>query len=63
VEVPTSWVGKSFDEKLIELRTKHDSILVAVHSPDQPPNINPTDYIFAASDEVVLISRQAPKLT
>lgn len=63
VEIPASWVGKSFDEKLVELRTQHDSILVAVHSANQPPNINPTEYMFETSDEVVLISRQRPKLT
>ena len=63
VAVPASWVGASFDEKLSELRTKHASILVAVHSPDQPPNINPTDYHFEAGDEVVLIAVVAPKLT
>jgi len=63
VPVPESWVGASFDDKLTELRTEHASILVAVHSPDQPPNINPTDYRFVAGDEVVLIAVAAPKLT
>ena len=63
VPVPDSWVGASFDDKLSELRTKHASILVAVHSPDQPANINPTDYHFVAGDEVVLIAVAAPKLT
>ena len=62
IPVPASWVGASFDDKLSELRTEHASILVAVHSPDQPPNINPTDYHFAAGDEVVLIAVATPKL-
>ena len=62
VPVPDSWVGATFDEKLTELRTDHASILVAVHSPDEPPNINPTDYRFVAGDEVVLIAVAAPKL-
>ena len=62
VPVPASWVGASFDEKLSELRSKHASILVAVHSPDQPPNINPTDYHFVEGDEVVLIAVATPKL-
>ncbi|MDB2685602.1 ion transporter [Mariniblastus sp.] len=63
VPVPESWVGASFDEKLSELRREHASILVAVHSPDQPPNINPTDYHFVTGDEVVLIAVATPNLT
>ena len=62
VPVPESWVGASFDEKLSELRSKHASILVAVHSTDGAPNINPTDYHFVAGDEMVLIAVAAPKL-
>jgi voltage-gated potassium channel len=63
VEIPNGWIGKSFDDKLIELRADHDAILVAVHAPNQPPNINPKDYTFAEGDEVVLISRQSPNLS
>ena len=62
VPVPASWVGTSFDEKLSELRVKHAAILVGVHTPNEPPNINPTDYHFVAGDEVVLIAVAAPKL-
>ena len=62
VPVPASWVGATFDEKLTELRTEHASILVGVHAPGEPPNINPTDYHFVAGDEVVLIAVAAPNL-
>ena len=63
VPAPTSWVGETFDAKLAELRTEHSAILVAVHTPGQAPNINPTDYHFAEGDEVVLIAESAPKLS
>ena len=63
VPVPASWIGETFDAKLAELRTEHSSILVAVHTPGEAPNINPADYHFAEGDEVVLIAVAAPKLS
>ena len=63
VPIPASWVGTTFDEKLSESRTKHAAILVAVHTPGEAPNINPTDYHFVAGDEVVLIAVSTPKLS
>ena len=63
VPVPVSWIGESFDAKLAELRTKHSAILVAVHTPGEAPNINPTDYHFAEGDEVVLIAVAPPELS
>ena len=63
VPVPESWIGKTFDEQLTRARTTDHVILIAVHSPGKPPNINPTQYTFAADDEVVLISRSEPSLS
>ena len=63
VPAPTSWVGETFDAKLAELRAEHAAILIAVHTPGQAPNINPTDYYFADGDEVVLIAVAAPELS
>ena len=62
VPIPANWVGETFDAKLSELRTEHAAILVAVHTPGEAPNINPTDYHFAEGDEVVLIAVAPPKL-
>ena len=61
--IPADWVGTSFDDKLSAVRTEHAAILIAVHSPGEPPNINPSDYQFASGDEVVLIARSTPELT
>ena len=63
VPVPASWIGETFDAKLAELRAEHAAILIAVHTPGQAPNINPTDYYFADGDEVVLIAVAAPELS
>ena len=63
VPVPESWIGETFDTKLAELRSEHAAILVAVHTPGEAPNINPTDYQFVEGDEVVLIAVATPKLS
>jgi voltage-gated potassium channel len=63
VEIPASWVGTSFDEKLSEVRKTDNLILVAVHSPGGEPVVNPENYIFQPNDEVVVIGRYKPKLS
>lgn len=57
VAVPESWVGKSFDEKLVELKTEKNAILVGVLPSDGPQLINPTMYEFQPGDEIIAISK------
>lgn len=63
VEIPASWVGSSFDEKLSDIRKSQSLILVAVHSPGGEPVVNPENYTFEPNDEVVVIGRNKPKLS
>ena len=55
--VPESWVGKSFDEKLTEVREQEKAIIIAVHPVDGEALVNPQSYVFASGDEVVMITR------
>lgn len=61
--IPASWIGTSFDDKLAEVRRTCSAILVAVHSPDDVPHINPPAYTFREHDQVVIISSEQPNLT
>ena len=63
VPIPASWVGASFDEKLVEVRKSDNLILIAVHSSGEEPIVNPESYTFRSDDEVVLIGRNRPKLS
>lgn len=54
--IAASWQGKTFDELLVELKQKHQAILVAVHTVDHQQLVNPRDYTFRAGDEIVIIS-------
>jgi voltage-gated potassium channel len=62
VDVPETWVGQSFDEKLSDVRNSMNIILIAVHSRGQDAIVNPENYRFQRDDEVVVISRHEPKL-
>lgn len=61
--IPSNWVGTTFDDKLNDVRKNSSSILVAVHSEGEEPNVNPENYTFRANDEVVLIGKGSPKLS
>lgn len=63
VPIPASWVGATFDEKLIELRRTQQVILVAVHADGQAPVINPSAHTFGPQDQIVVIGHAAPKLS
>lgn len=62
VAVPSDWVGTSFDEKLLILKTEKNAILVGVLPVDGPQMINPQQYVFQAGDEVIAISKGELKL-
>ena len=61
--IPDSWIGESFDKMLKEVRRESSVILVAVHSVNEEPNVNPKNYTFRTDDQVVLISNGPPKLS
>ena len=62
-QIPSSWVGQRFDDKLTEVKTGQNAILVAVHSADGQAHVNPIDYTFATGDEVVAICSGSLRLT
>lgn len=61
--IPTTWVGKSFDQKLSDVKQSSNVILVAVHSAGNETVVNPRNCKFQEHDDVVLISNGAPKLS
>lgn len=62
VPIPESWIGASFDDKLVEIRKTHQAILIAVHREHELPVINPQQYTFSEGDLIVVISYEAPDL-
>ena len=63
IKIPTKWIGQTFDQKLGDVQKSANAILLAVHSSDDEPNVNPENYTFREGDEVVLISKGRPKLS
>lgn len=63
IPIPDSWVGESFDKKLSDVKTTRDVLLVAVHSAGNETVVNPKNYVFQPSDDVVVISDGRPKLS
>ena len=57
VAIPDSWVGLSFDSKLLELKSEKNAILVGVLPHDGPQLINPQGYEFQQGDEIIAISQ------
>ena len=49
--IPDQWLGKTFNEMLLELKTSQDSILVAVQPEGGSMVVNPREHVFAAGDE------------
>lgn len=57
VAIPQSWVGSSFEEQLVELKSSKNAILVGVLPHDGEQMINPTQYQFQSGDEIIAISK------
>ncbi len=58
--IPADWIGTDFNEQFSKAKREKDIVLLAVHHAGDGkhrPLVNPTDYIFTAGDEVVVISR------
>ena len=62
--IPNSWVGTEFNDQFANAKRDNDVVLLAVHpaADNSSPVVNPTDYVFAEGDEVVVISRGNVKL-
>jgi voltage-gated potassium channel len=59
IKIPDDWIGTAFNEQFAAMKAKRDIVLIAVHSistNNNGPEVNPTDYVFAEGDEVVVIS-------
>jgi voltage-gated potassium channel len=63
IAIPESWVGASFDQKLSEVRSTTNVILVAVHPQAGEAKVNPENYKFQLHDDIIVISRGTPKLS
>lgn len=60
--IPSGWIGRSFNEKLNDLKQNQNAILVAVHPEDSTIHVNPDKHVFQEGDEVVVICRGQIKL-
>lgn len=54
-KIPDSWLGKGFNQMLLELKESQDAILVAVQPLGGQMMVNPKEHEFAKGDEVVVI--------
>lgn len=55
--VPSSWVGRQFNEMLSELKNDKNAILVAVDGQEDSMDVNPENHTFAEGDQVVVICK------
>ena len=62
-QVPNSWAGQNYDDKLVEIKRKTGATIVAVKPEGGEIVLNPSNYVFQEGDEVVAIYRGPLKLT
>ena len=62
LKLPERLSNTSYLDLFIELKTKHNAVLVSVHSKDGQMFINPTEYTFREGDEVVVIAEEEIRL-
>lgn len=60
--VPDNWIGRTFNEKLNELKQNQNAILVAVQPEGSEIDVNPDKHVFGKGDEVVVICKGQIKL-
>ncbi|MDA7980171.1 MAG: ion transporter [Pirellulales bacterium] len=51
--------GKSFLDAFVQLKEKHNAILIAVHDKDNRFHINPQDYKLSEGESIIVIAQQA----
>lgn len=56
VQVPPKWQGKSYTELLVFVREHHHALLVAVEPPGAKVTINPKNYAFLGTEEIVVLT-------
>lgn len=56
IEVPTRWIGKTFDALLVTLKQEHEALLVGVRSADGKVTLNPKAHTFAKGEALVLLA-------
>jgi len=62
VPVPASLAGRRFIDALVEMKQKHQSILVAVHDGSQVLSNPPADHVLSERDHLIVIALDRPKL-
>ncbi len=61
-EIPETWIGEKFNEKLAQIKSSQNAILVGVHTHTGETLINPEEYEFQAEDEILAICRHPIRL-
>jgi voltage-gated potassium channel len=57
IPVKSDWVGKSFLELFLELKQTYNAILIAVDQGQGQFHVNPQEYTFNATDQMILIAQ------
>ena len=58
LKLPDRFADQSFLEMFVELKKKHNAVLVSVHSADGRMFLNPVEYTFRTGDEIVVIAEE-----
>ncbi len=56
--VNAAWQGRSFIDLMTHLKATHNAILVAVRKTDEPFQVNPAQYQFDGTEQIVVISER-----
>jgi voltage-gated potassium channel len=60
-KVPDRWKGKTFFDAMVEMKEKHDAILVAIEDAAGHVIVNPREYTFVGGeDAIVIAARDVP---
>ncbi|MGB3402635.1 MAG: ion transporter [Microcoleaceae cyanobacterium] len=57
IPVKSDWIGKSFLELFLELKQTYNAILIAVDQGQGQFHVNPQEYTFNATDQLILIAQ------
>ena len=56
--LPEMWLGQSYMEVFVKLKSEYNAVLVSVHNADGELKINPAEHVFAEGDEIVVIAEE-----
>jgi len=62
VALPADWHGKKFIDLFVELKERHNTVLIAVHTEAEGMLVNPQSHTFGHGDEIVVIAENEVSL-